>query len=163
MVYMGEKAKSKSVFSDILWRQQLNWLTDRQREAVPKRWGARVKSSSTSTGLDPWDWQTIIIVWSQWTGRNQCSQHGMKINRLFFTQGFVGQQIDLKKYSNPTGQPMKRTKQWNTASKWRRLCQQAGELILIKSPSFGLLSPLTHAQMCWLLQTPERSYKTYLM
>ena len=27
--------------------------------------------------------------------------HGLKINRLFFTQGFVGQQIDLKKYSKP--------------------------------------------------------------
>ena len=25
---------------------------------------------------------------------------------------------------------MKRTKQWNTASKWRRLCHQAGQLIL---------------------------------
>ena len=68
--------------------------TDRQREVVPKRWGTRLKSYSTSIGLDPRDWQ-IIIVWSQWTGRNQCSQHGMKINRLFFTQGFVGQQIDL--------------------------------------------------------------------
>ena len=54
----------------------------------------------------------------------------MKINRLFFTQGFVGQQIDLKKYSTPYWQPMKRTKQWNTASKWRRFCHQAGQLIL---------------------------------
>ena len=32
------------------------------------------------------DWQTIIIVWSQWTGRNPCSKHGMKINRLFFSR-----------------------------------------------------------------------------
>ena len=54
----------------------------------------------------------------------------MKINRLFFTQGVLGQQIDLKKYSKPYWQPMKRTKQWNTASKWRRLCHQAGQLIL---------------------------------
>ena len=105
-----------------------NWTgwTDRQQEVVPKR----VKSSSTSIGLDPRDWQTIIIVWSQWTGRNRCSQHGMKINRLFFPQGFVGQQIDLNKYSKPYWQPMKRTKQWNTVSKWRRLCHQAGQLIL---------------------------------
>ena len=109
-----------------------NWTgwTDRQREVVPKRRGTRVKSSSTSIGLDPRDWQTIIIVWSQWTGRNRCSQHGMKTNRLFFPQGFVGQQFDLKKYSKPYWQPMKRTKQWNTASKWRRLCHQAGQLIL---------------------------------
>ena len=54
----------------------------------------------------------------------------MKINRLFFTQGFVGQQIDLTKYSKPYWQPMKRTKRWNTASKWRRVCHQAGQLIL---------------------------------
>ena len=54
----------------------------------------------------------------------------MKINRLFFTQGFVGQQSDLKKYSKRYWQPMKRTKQWNTASKWRRICHQEGQLIL---------------------------------
>ena len=109
-----------------------NWTgwTDRQRQVVSKRRGTRVKRSSTNIGLDPRDWQTIIIVWSQWTGRNRCSQHGMKINRLFFTQGFVGQQIDLKKYSKPYWQPMKRTKQWNTASKWRRLCHQASQLIM---------------------------------
>ena len=80
--------------------------------------------------LTPRDWQTIIIVWSQWMGRNRCGKHGVKINRLFFPQGFVGQQIDLKKYSKPYWQPMKRTKQWKTASKWRRLCHQAGQLIL---------------------------------
>ena len=45
-------------------------------------------------------------------------------------QGFVGQQIDLTKYSKPYWQPMKETKQWNTANKWRRLCHQAGQLIL---------------------------------
>ena len=32
---------------------------------------------------------------------SRCGKHGVKINRLFFTQGFVGQQIDLKKYSKP--------------------------------------------------------------
>ena len=42
-------------------------------------------------------------------------------NRLFFTQGFVGEQIDLKKYGKAYWQPMKGTKQWNTAGKWRRL------------------------------------------
>ena len=65
-----------------------NWTawTDRQREVVPKRRGTRVKSSSTSIALDSRDWQTNIIVWSQWTGRNLCGKHGMKINRLFFTQ-----------------------------------------------------------------------------
>ena len=63
-------------------------------------------------------------------GRNRCSQHGMKINRLFFTQDFAGQEIDLKKYSKLYWQPMKTKKQWNTASKWRRLCHQSGQLIL---------------------------------
>ena len=80
-----------------------NWngWTDRQWEVVPKRRGTRVKSSGTSIGLDPRDWQTIIIVWSQWMGWKWCSKHGVKINRLFFTQGFVGQQIYLKKYPKP--------------------------------------------------------------
>ena len=72
---------------------------------------------------------TSNSVWSHWTGRNRCGKHGVKINRLFFTQGFVGQQIDLKK-SKPYWQPMKETKHWNTASKWRRLCHQVGQLIL---------------------------------
>ena len=56
----------------------------------------------------------------------------MKINRLFFKKRFVGQQIDLKKYFKPYWQLMKKTKQWNTASKWRRHCHQAGQLILYK-------------------------------
>ena len=93
-------------------QQGSNWTgwTDRQWEVIRKRRGTRVKSSSTSIGLYPRDWQSVIVVWSQWTGRNRCSQHGMKISRLFFTQGFVGQQIDLKQYSKPYWQPMKGTK-----------------------------------------------------
>ena len=122
----GGKAKSKRC----VFRYFLKVATELAERTDSGRLFQRVKSSSTSIGLDPRDWQTIIIVWSQWTGRNRCSQHGMKINRLFFTQGFVGQQTDLKKYSKPYWQPMKRMKQWNTASKWRRLCHQAGQLIL---------------------------------
>ena len=76
------------------------------------------------------DWQTIIIVWSQWTGWQWWGKHGVKINRLFFMQGFVGQQTDLKQYSKRYWQPVKGTKQWKTASKWRRLCHQAGQSIL---------------------------------
>ena len=45
-------------------------------------------------------------------------------------QGFVGQEIDLKQYSKPYWQPMKETKWWKAASKWSRLCQQAGHLVL---------------------------------
>ena len=90
---------------------------NRQREVVPKRQGTRVKSSCTCVGLDPRDWQTIITVWSQWTGCKLCSKYSMEINRLFCMQGFVGQQIDLKQYSKPYWQPMKGTKQWKTASK----------------------------------------------
>ena len=63
-------------------------------------------------------------------GRNRCGKRGVKINSLFFMQGFVGQQIDLKKYSRPYWQPMKGMRQWKTASKWRKLCHQAGQLIL---------------------------------
>ena len=102
----------------------------------------RVKSSCTSIGLDTRDWQTIIIVWSQWTGRNRCGKHGAKINRLFFTQSFVGKQIDLKRYSKPYWQPMKGTKQWKAASKWRRLCHQVGQLILYTAKGH---------QVCWCL------------
>ena len=54
----------------------------------------------------------------------------MKINRLFFMKGFLGQQFDLKQYSKPYRQPMKGTKQWQAASKWSRHCHQAGQLIL---------------------------------
>ena len=129
--YLWGKGQIKEMCLQI-YLEGSNWTgwMDRQREVVPKRRGTRVISSCTSIGLDPRDWQTIIIVWPQWTGRNRCSQHGMKINRLFFTQGFVDQQIDLKKYSKLYWKPMKRTKQWNTASKWRRLCRQADQLIL---------------------------------
>ena len=129
--YLWGKGQIKEMCLQI-FLEGSNWTgwTDRQWEVIPKRWGTRVKSSSTSIGLDPRDWQTIIIVWSQRTGRNRCSQHGVKINRPFFTQGFVGQHIDLKKYSKPYWQPMKRTEEWNTASKWRRLCHQASQLIL---------------------------------
>ena len=110
--YLWGKGQNKEMCLQI-FLEGSNWTgwMDRQRQVVPKRRGTRVKSSSTSIGLDPRDWQTIIIVWSQWTGRNQCSQRGMKINRLFFTQGFVGQQIDLKQYSKPYWHPLKGTKQ----------------------------------------------------
>ena len=52
------------------------------------------------------------------------------MSKPFFTQGFIGQQIDLKQYPKPYWQPMKESKQWRTASKWRRLCNQAGQSIL---------------------------------
>ena len=115
-----------------MFLKSTNWngWTDRQRQVVPRKWGTRMISSCTRVGLDPRDWQTIIVVRSQWTGWKRCSKQGVKINRLFFTQGFVGQQIGLKQYSKPYWQPMKGTKQWKTASKWRRLCHQAGQSIL---------------------------------
>ena len=105
------------------------WM-DRQQEVVPKRQSTRVKSSCTCVGLDPRDWRTIILVWSQWMGWEWWGEHGVKINRLFFTQGFVGQSMDPEQYSKPCWQPMKRMKQENTAGKWRRLCLQAGQSIL---------------------------------
>ena len=60
-------------------------------------------------------------------GWNRCSKHGVKINRLFFMQGFVGQQIYLKQYSKPYWKPMKGTKKWKSGSEWRRLCHQADQ------------------------------------
>ena len=102
--YLWGKGQIKEMCLQI-FLEGSNWngWTDRQREVVPKRRDTRVKGSSTSIGFDPRDWQTIIVVWSQWTGRNRCGKDGMKINRLFFTQGFVGQQIDLKSILNLTG------------------------------------------------------------
>ena len=109
-----------------------NWKgrTDRQREVVSKRWGTTVKSCCTCLGLDPRDWHTIIIVWSKWTGWKWCGRHGVEINRLFFMQGFAGQQSDLEQYSKLYWQQMKGVKQWKTVSKWRRLCHQEGQLIM---------------------------------
>ena len=119
-----------SKHQDLILYTLPNEEPDRRRQVVPKRRDTTVKSSCTSIGLDPRDWQTIIIVWSLWTTMNRCGKHGVKINSLFFMQGFVGRQIDLKKYSKLHWQPMKGTKQWNTASKWRRHCHKAGQLIL---------------------------------
>ena len=42
----------------------------------------------------------------------------MKINMLFVIKGFEGQQTDLEQYSKPYWQPMKGTKQWNSAGKY---------------------------------------------
>ena len=126
----GGKAKSKRCLQMFL--KGSNWISwmDRQREIVSKRRGTMVKSSCTRVGLDPRDWQTIIVAWSWWTEWKWCGKYGVKINRLFFTQGIVGQQIYLKQCSKPYWQPMKGTKQWKTASKWRRLCHWACQLIL---------------------------------
>ena len=63
----------------------------------------------------------------------------MKINRLFFIQGFVGQQTDLKQYSKPYWQPRKGTNQWNTVSKWKSLCHQGGQSI-VNALRFGEVS-----------------------
>ena len=56
--------------------------------------------------------------------------YAANINRLLFMQDFVGQQIDLEHFSEPNWQPLKGTKQWNTASKWKRLCYLVGQSIL---------------------------------
>ena len=53
----------------------------------------------------------------------------MGINRLFFHVCFASQQIDLEQYSKPYWQPKKGTQEWNTASKWRKLCHNVGQLI----------------------------------
>ena len=63
-------------------------------------------------------------------GKEAMRQAWSEDEQAVFTQGFVGQQIDLKQYSKPYCQPMKGTRQWKTASKWRRLCHQAGQSIL---------------------------------
>ena len=110
--YLWGKGQVKEMCLQIFLKGS-NWngWTDRQQQVVPKRRGTTVKSSCTGIGLDPRDWQTIIVAWSQWMRRKWCGKHGVKINRLFFTQGFVGQQIDLKQYSKPYWQPIIGTEQ----------------------------------------------------
>ena len=129
-VSMGEREVKEMCLQIFIEGSNWNGWMNRQQEVVPKGSGPREKSSCTCLGLDLRDWHTIIVLWFQWTGWKWCSEHGVKINRLFLKQGFVGQQIDRKQYSKPYWQPMKGTKQWNTASKWRRLCHQVGQSFL---------------------------------
>ena len=84
-----------------MFLEGINWngWMDRQWHIVPKRRGTRVKCSSTWIGLDSGDRQTNSPVWSLRMGREWCSKHGVKIDRLFFMNSFVGQQTDLEQYS----------------------------------------------------------------
>ena len=88
-----------------------NWTRFSSSNQSINQSGTRVKSSCICVGLDPRDWQTIIVVWYQWMGYKWCGKHGVRINRLFFKQGFVGQQLGLKQCSKSYWQPMKGTKQ----------------------------------------------------
>ena len=74
------KAKLSGVTAKSVFLKGSNWIgwMDRQWEVVPKRWGTRVKSSRTCVALDPRDWQTIIVVWSQRRGWKWCGKHGVK-------------------------------------------------------------------------------------
>ena len=87
-IYGGKTESKRCVFRYFLKvATELAERTDSGR--LFQRDGAQEwKALAPVLGLDPRDWQTIIIVWSQRTGGNRCSQHGMKINRLFFTQGY---------------------------------------------------------------------------
>ena len=114
------------------------WM-DRQREVVPKRWGTRVKSSCACVGLDPSDQQTNSFAWSQWMEWKWCCKHGVKKNRQFFMQNFVGQRTDLEYYSGFYWQPIKGMKQWNTVSKWKWLWHNVGQSIL-NTLKFGEVS-----------------------
>ena len=115
MVSMGGKAESKrcvfryflKVGTEMAERTDSGRLF--QRDGA-QEWKALAPVLVLTLGTD----KTIIIVWSQWTGRNWCGKHGVKINWLFFTQGFVGQQVDFKKYSIPYWHPMKGTKQYTS-------------------------------------------------
>ena len=137
---LWEKGQVKEICLQI-FLEGSNWngWTDRQRGVVPKRWSTRVKSSCTCDGLDSRDRQTNTFVRSQWMGWEWCGKHRVKINRLFFMQGFVGQHTDPEQFSQPYWQPMKWTKQWNTVSKWRWLCHNASHSIL-NTLKFGEIS-----------------------
>ena len=49
-----------------------------------------------------WCYSNLIdwLVWCRWPGWEWWGKHGLKINRLFFMRGFVGQQSDREHYSN---------------------------------------------------------------
>ena len=125
LVTMGKRPSHRD--GTLMFLEDSNWngWTHGHWEVIPKRRSTRVQSSCTCVGLDPRDWQTIIFVQSQWVRWEWCGKHGEKINKLFFTQGFVGQQIDLEQYLNLTGN------QWRErSSATLQLCHQVDQSIL---------------------------------
>ena len=108
---MGGKAKSKKcVFRCFLKiATEMAERTDSRRlfqgdEA--QEWKALAPVLVFTLGTD-----RLILLFdlSEWDG-SDVARHGVKINRLYFTQGFVGQQTDPERYFKPYCQPMKDTK-----------------------------------------------------
>ena len=126
-VSMGKGQVKEMCLQMFLKSSNWNGWMDRQLEVVQRdeaqKWKALTRVLILTLGTE-----TSNIVWSQWIGWKWLVNHGVKINRLFFMQGFVGQQTE--QYSKPYRQPIKGTKQWNTANKWRWRCHQAGQSIL---------------------------------
>ena len=71
------------------------WM-DKQLKVVSKRKGMRVTRSGTCIDLDPSNQQSDSLVWSQCVRWEWWGNHWVKINRLFFTKTFLGQQTDLE-------------------------------------------------------------------
>ena len=94
---------SKRCLQMFLEGSNWNGWIDRRWKIIQKRRDTRVKSSYARVGLDPMDQQTNSFVWSQWTGCEWWSKHGVKINMLFFMKCFVGQQIILNNILHFTG------------------------------------------------------------
>ena len=99
----------------------------------------RVKSPCTCVGLYRKDQQTNTFVWSQCMGWESFSKHGVKINRLFFMKGFVGQQTDLEKYLKYTGNQWK---EWSSGT----LRLKGGDFVTTRASWFWI-----H----WILARPE--------
>ena len=81
-VSMVERSSQRDVSSDAFWWYQKNgWMERNIVRLFQRDKGIRVKISCTCVGLDPREWQTIFVVWSQWKGWEWCGKHGVKINR----------------------------------------------------------------------------------
>ena len=93
-VYGGKAISKRCVFRCFLkvTTEMAEWTDSRrllQRDGA-QEWKALAPVLVLTTGTD-----SITFLQSQWVGWEWCGKHGVEVNRLFFMQDFVGQQIDL--------------------------------------------------------------------
>ena len=130
---------SKLCLEKFLEGSKWNGWLDTQQQVVATRRATRVKWSCTCVGLDPRNWQTIIVIWSQWTGLEWCSKHGEEINMMFFTKHFGGRQTDLEQCSKYSGNYWRERSSLTLQIKGGWLCHNAS-LSILNTLRFGEVS-----------------------
>ena len=91
LVSMGDRPSQRCVFRCFLRvaAEMAEWTDSGrlfQRDGV-QEWKALESVLVLTLGTDR---QINTFVWFQWTGWKWCGKHGVKVDRLFFMQGFVG-------------------------------------------------------------------------